>query len=80
MEPKIATNKHYITRIHSLPFNTEAETNRMDFITIAQNNDFPQKLIQNLNRKYNTKKPTRIKTTEKTKTKNGQPSHTTVQE
>jgi len=82
MQPKIATNKHYITRIHSLPLTQKRKQTEWTLLqSIAQNNNFPQKLIQNLNGKYNTKKkPTRIKPMEKTKTKNGQPSHTTAQE
>jgi hypothetical protein len=80
MEHKIATYGHHITRMHSLP----PKRKQREWILIkliAQNNNFQQKT-------YTKSKP--ANTTQKTnqdqskgkeiKTKNGQPSHTTVQE
>jgi len=70
-----------MTRRHSFPLTPERKQTERTLIQLtAQNNNFPQKLIQNLNLQIQHKKPTGIKSTERTKTKNGQPSHTTAQE
>jgi len=67
--------------LHSLPLTPKREQTGWTLIhLIAQNINFPQKLTQNVNLQIQHKKPTRIKPTEKTKTKNGQPLHTTAQE
>jgi hypothetical protein len=50
MEHKIATYRHYITRMHSVPLTPKWKQAEWTLIQlIAQNNNFPQKLIQNLN-------------------------------
>jgi len=77
MEHKIAAYKHHITRTHSLPLTPQRKQAEQTLIQlIAQNNNFPQKLIQNLNQQIQRKKkPSKEKSTG---TKNhGLPSLTT---
>ena len=80
MEHKIATYRHNITRMHSLPLTPKKKQTEWTLIQlIAQNNNLPQ-LTKSKTTITRPKKPIRIKSTEKTKTKNGQLSHTTAQE
>jgi len=80
MEHKIATYRHYITRMHSLPLTLKRKQLEWTLIQlIAQNNNFLQKLIQNLNLQIQHKKTKQDQVNRKNK-KNGQPSHTTAQE
>jgi hypothetical protein len=70
VEHKIATFTRYITIMHFFPLTPKRkQTERTLIQLIAQNNNFPQKLIQNLNLQIQHKESTRIKPTEKTKTK-----------
>jgi len=49
MEHKIATYRHYITRMHSLPLTPKRKQTEWTLIQlIAQNNNLTQKIIQNL--------------------------------
>jgi hypothetical protein len=49
MEHKIATYRHYITTMHSRPLIPKGKQTEWTLIhLIAQNNNFQQKLIQNL--------------------------------
>jgi hypothetical protein len=82
MEHKIATYRHHITRMHSLPLTPKRKQTEWTLIQlIAQNNNFLQKLIQNLSLQIQHKKKTnQDQTNGKIKNKNGQPSHTTTQE
>jgi hypothetical protein len=50
MEHKIATYRHHITRINSLPLTPKQKQTEWTLIQlITQNSSFPQKLVQNLN-------------------------------
>ena len=50
MEHKIAACRHHITRMHSLPLTPEWKQTEWALIqSRAQNNNFPKKLLQNLN-------------------------------
>jgi len=80
MEHKIPTYSYYITRIHSLPLTSKRKQTEWALIQlIAQSNDFPQKLIQNLNLQIQNKNQTGSNKRTKQK-KNRQPSNTTAQE
>jgi len=82
-EHKIAAYRPYITRMKSLPLTTERQRTEWNTIkAIAQSNNFPDKFITKLKsqiKQKHTKHRTR-KQTKRTKTKNGQSSHTTAQE
>jgi len=66
--------------MHSLPLTPKRKQTELTLLRrIAQNNNFPQKLTQNLQIQCK-KKMNRNETNENNKTKNGLPSHTTVQE
>ena len=50
MEHKVAVYKHHITRMHSLPLTPNRKQKEWKIIQlIAQNNNFPQTLLQTLN-------------------------------
>jgi len=57
MENKIATYRHHITRMHSLPWTPKQKQTEWTLIQpIMQNNNFLQQLIQNLNLQIQHKK------------------------
>jgi len=68
--------------LHSLPLTPKRKQTGWTLIhLIAQNINFPQKLIQNVNLKIQHKKTNQDQTNRKNKNKkSGQPLHTTAQE
>jgi len=67
--------------MHSLPLTLKRKQTEWTLIQlITQNNTFPQKLTQNLNLHLQQKKNQPDQINRKTKTKNGQLSHTAAQE
>jgi len=57
MEHKIATYRHHITRMHSLPLTQKwKQTEWTSIQLIMQNNNVPQRLIQNLNLRKRNKR------------------------
>jgi hypothetical protein len=70
MEHKIAIYRHYITRIHSLPLTPKQKQPDWTLIRlITQNNNFPQKLVHDLNLQIKHKKTNQDQTNGKNKNK-----------
>jgi hypothetical protein len=68
-EKKTATYRHHITRMHSLPSTPKQKQTEWPLIQlIAQNNNFPQKLIQNLCLQIQCKKTNQDETNGNNKT------------
>jgi hypothetical protein len=64
--------------MHSLPLTPKRKQTKWSSIQlIAQNNNFPQNVIQNLEQKFNVEKPIK-QTLTGTKAENGLPSLTTA--
>ena len=60
MEHKVATFRHHITRMHSLPLTQNRKQKEWTLIQlIAQNNNFPQTLLHQLNLQIHYKQPPR---------------------
>jgi hypothetical protein len=56
VEQKMAAYRYHITRIHSLPLDPDKKTSEWKTIkTMAKNNNFPQQLLQKLNRQIQHK-------------------------
>ena len=83
MEHKIATYRHYITRMHSLQLTPKRKQTEWTLIQlIAQNNNLLQKIIQNpiLQIQHQKNQPGSNQQKKQKQKKNRKPSHTTDQE
>jgi hypothetical protein len=61
MEHKITAYRHHITRMHSLPLTPKRKQTEWSLIQlIAQNNNFPQQLIQNLEQQTQCRKTSQV--------------------
>jgi len=70
MEHKIAIYRHHTTKMHSLPLTPKRKQTEWTLIKlIAQNNNFPQKLTQNLNLQLQHKETNQVQINRKNKNK-----------